>query len=126
MKLASRQSGATIWQMVIIGFFVVLFALLVMKLLPPYLADLKISSALSSLEKQAAASPMSRREMLIALEKRFDIDDVKHVDIRQDVIIEKHGRMATVSIDYEVQVPLVFNISALMEFDHSVQVAASD
>ncbi len=126
MKFRSRQSGATIWQMVSIGFLVVILALLLMKLLPPYLSDLKISGALSSLKKQAATGPMSRKEILIALEKRFDIDDVKNVDLRQDVIIEKRGRVATVTIDYEVQVPLMFNISALMEFNHSVQVDASD
>lgn len=126
MKFRLRQSGATIWQMITIGFLVVIFALLLMKLLPPYLSDLKITGALSSLQKQAAASAMNRKEILVALEKRFDIDDVKHVDLRQDVIIEKRGRMATVTIDYEVQVPLLFNISALLEFNHSVQVDASD
>lgn len=126
MKFRSRQSGATIWQLVAIGFLVIIFALLLMKLLPPYLSDLKISSALSSLQKQAAAGPMSRKEILIALEKRFDIDDVTSVDLRQDVIIEKRGRTAIVTIDYEVQVPMMFNISALLEFNHSVQVDASD
>ena len=126
MRLRSRQSGVTIWQMISVGFLVVIFALLLMKLLPWYLADLKISSALSSLQKQAAASPMNKREILIALEKRFDIDDVKHVDIRQDVIVQKRGRMATVTIDYEGVEPLLFNIAALMTFKHSVQVETSD
>lgn len=126
MKFRSRQSGATIWQMVSIGFLVVILALLLMKLLPPYLSDLKISGALSSLQKQAAASPMSKKDILIGLEKRFDIDDITVVDLRQDVIIQRQGRMATVTIDYEVQVPLIFNISALMEFNHSVQVAAGE
>ena len=126
MKFRSRQSGATIWQMITIGFLVIIFALLLMKLLPPYLTDLKISGALSSLKKQAAASPMNRKEILTAIEKRFDIDDVNNIDLHQDVIIQRQGRIATVSIDYEVQVPLLFNISALMEFNHSVQVPASD
>jgi hypothetical protein len=126
MKFRSQQSGATLWQLITVGFLVVIFALLLMKLLPSYLADLKISSALSSLQKQAEASPMNRKEILIALEKRFDIDDVNNVDLHQDVIIEKRGRMATVTIDYEVQVPLLFNISALMTFNHSTQVATSD
>lgn len=97
-----------------------------MKLLPPYLDDMKISSALSSLQKQAAASPMTRKEILVALEKRFDVDYIDNLDLRQDVIIQKQGRTSTVTIDYEVQVPLLFNISALMEFNHSVQVDASD
>lgn len=126
MKFRSRESGVTVWGIFMIGFLVVIFALLLFKLIPPYLADLKISNAMTSLKRQAEGSTMSRRDILSALEKRFDIDSVTHVDIRRDVIIRKRGNMAVITIDYEVQVPLIFNISALMEFDHSVEVPSSE
>lgn len=126
MKFRSRESGVTVWGIFMIGFLVVIFALLLFKLVPPYLADLKISNAMTSLKRQAEGSTMSRRDILSALEKRFDIDSVTHVDIRRDVIIRKRGNMAVITIDYEVQVPLIFNISALMEFDHSVEVPSSE
>lgn len=126
MKFRSRESGVTVWGLFMIGFLVVIFALLLFKLIPPYLADLKISNAMTSLKRQAEGSTMSRRDILSALEKRFDIDSVTHVDIRRDVIIRKRGNMAVITIDYEVQVPLIFNISALMEFDHSVEVPSSE
>ena len=126
MNFRSRESGMTIWGLFSIAFLVVIFALLIFRLLPPYLDDLKISSAMSSLKQQAEGSSMSRRDILDALEKRFDIDSVTHVDIRRDVIIRKRGTMAVITIDYETQVPLIFNISALMEFNHSVEVPSSE
>lgn len=126
MNLRSRESGVTVWGLFVIAFFIVFFALLLFKLIPPYLADLKISSAMTSLKRQAEGSTMSRRDILDALEKRFDVDSVTHVDIRRDVIIRKRGTNAVVTIDYETQIPLIFNISALMEFSHSVEVPSSE
>lgn len=126
MNFRSRESGVTMWGLFSIAFLVVIFALLLFKLIPPYLDDLKISNALTSLKRQAEGGSMSRRDILIALEKRFDIDSVTHVDLRRDVIIRKRGTMAVITIDYEAQVPLVYNISALMEFNHSVEVPSSE
>lgn len=128
MNFRSRQSGVTIWGLLVIGFLVVMFALLLMVLIPPYLADMKISNALTSLKRQAESSTMSRREILDALEKRFDIDSVppEHVDIRRDVIIRKRGNMAVITIDYEVQKHLFRNISVLLTFDHRVEVPSSE
>lgn len=128
MNFRSRQSGVTIWGLLVIGFLVVMFALLLMVLIPPYLADMKISNALTSLKRQAESSTMSRRDILLALEKRFDIDSVppEHVDIRRDVIIRKRGNMAVITIDYEVQKHLFRNISVLLTFDHRVEVPSSE
>lgn len=126
MKFGSRQAGVTLWGMFAIAFLVVIFALLLFKLIPPYLDDLKINTALKSLERQAQGSAMNKRDILIALEKRFDIDNVTHVNLREDVIIEKRGQFYFVRIDYEAQVPLLFNISALMEFDHSAEVLSGE
>ncbi|MFQ5757374.1 MAG: DUF4845 domain-containing protein [Acidiferrobacterales bacterium] len=124
MKLRSHQTGVTLWAMISISVLVIFFALLVIKLIPPYLADLKVRSALDSIERQAKGSSMSNTQIMIALEKRFDIDSITHVNVREDVVIEREGRMKIVRIAYEAQVPLVFNISALLEFDHSAEVPA--
>lgn len=128
MNFRSRQSGVTMWGLLVIGFLVVMFALLLMVLIPPYLADMKISNALTSLKHQAEGSTMSRRDILDALEKRFDIDSVppEHIDIRRDVIIRKRGNMAIITIDYEVEKHLFHNISVLLKFDHRAEVPSSE
>lgn len=122
MNIRSLERGATMWSMITIAVLVVLFALLLMKIIPPYLSDLKIKSALDSIARQGQSSSMSNREILIALEKRFDIDSVTHVNVREDVTIERRGRAKVIVIEYEALVPLIFNISALLEFNHSAEV----
>ncbi|GMQ89920.1 MAG: hypothetical protein BMS9Abin10_0257 [Gammaproteobacteria bacterium] len=124
MKLRSRQSGVTMWAMISISVLVIFFGLLVIKLVPPYLADLKVRGALASIEREAKGRSMNNAQILLALEKRFDIDSITHVNVREDVVIERSGRTKIVRIAYEVQVPLAFNISALLEFDHSAEVRA--
>jgi hypothetical protein len=124
MKLKSQQTGATLWSMISISVLVIFFALLLIQLIPPYLADMKVRAALDSIERQAKGSSMSNAQIMISLEKRFDIDSITHVNLREDVVIEREGRMKIVRIEYEAQIPLVFNISALLEFDHSAEVRA--
>lgn len=124
MKLRSQQTGATLWSMISISVLVIFFALLLIKLIPPYLSDMKVRAALDSIERQAKGSSMSNAQIMISLEKRFDIDSITHVNVREDVVIEREGRMKIVRIAYEAQIPLVFNISALLEFDHSAEVRA--
>ena len=124
MKLKSQQTGATLWSMISISVLVIFFALLLIQLIPPYLADMKVRAALDSIERQAQGGTMSNAQIMIALEKRFDIDSITHVNLREDVVIEREGRMKIVRIAYEAQIPLVFNISALLEFDHSAEVRA--
>ncbi len=124
MKLRSHQIGATLWSMISIAVLVIFFTLLLIKLIPPYLDDMKVRAALDSIERQAKDSSMSNAQIMISLEKRFDIDSITHIDLREDVVIAIEGRMKIVRIEYEAQVPLVFNISALLEFDHSAEVRA--
>lgn len=110
------------WGMFMISLMVVFFALLLFKLIPPYLQDLKVKTALDSLEQQASGG-MSNPEIKEALRKRFDIDDVKHVDL-SDITIQRRGALKVVNIEYEAVVHLVLNISALLEFDHSAEIPA--
>ena len=122
MNLKSRQRGVTMWGMFMISLMVVFFALLLFKLIPPYLQDLKVKTALDSMEREAG-SGMSNPEIMTALRKRFDIDDIEHVDLA-DITIQRRGALKVVSIEYEAVVHLVLNISALMEFEHSAEVPA--
>ncbi len=124
MNLKSRQRGVTIWGMFMISLMVVFLALLLFKLIPPYLQDLKVKTALDSIEREAGGgSGMSNKEIMTALRKGFDIDDIEHVDLA-DITIQRQGTLKVINIEYEAVVHLVFNISALMEFEHSAEVPA--
>jgi hypothetical protein len=97
------------------------FILLVLKLLPPYLEDAKVATAVENVAKQPGSAGLGRKEIEQAIERRFEIDDVTRVNLAEHLSIERgeKGQGNVIRIQYEVVVPLVYNMSALLQFDHS-------
>ncbi len=116
------QRGITFWGIsFVLG--VLAFALfLTFNLLPPYLEDVKVKSALDSLVRQPDIATMSKADIAAALDKRFDIDSVTTVKPAKHLFVETRGKVKVIRISYEAVVPLVYNVSALLEFNHAKEV----
>ena len=125
MKVLKNQRGMTMWSLLFVLGVIAFITFLVLKLFPPYMADIKVRSALDSLARQSDVDTMTKSDIVVALEKRFDIDSVTHVDPRKDLVITTRGRMRIIRIKYEAVIPMVANISALLEFDHQREVRGS-
>lgn len=69
---------------------------------------------------------MSRADIAGALGKRFDIDDITVVKLDKDLTVETQGRLKRVRIRYENIVPVVGNLSLLLEFDHVKETRSSE
>jgi hypothetical protein len=123
MRSLAAQRGITMWGMLLVSMLVVAFVLLFLKLLPPYIEDGKVRTALENMSKQPGSANFSRMEIVNALERRFQIDDVSRVDLVKDLSLERSpdGRGKVIRIQYDVVVPLVYNVSALIQFDNSVE-----
>jgi hypothetical protein len=123
MYFPHRQHGMTIWGLAMVAFLIVFFTLLFLKLVPPYIEHGKVKTALENISKQPNLVNMSKNEITDAIQRRFDVDDVSRVDLKKDLVIAKSadGRSTTVRITYEVRVPLAYNISALINFDDSIE-----
>lgn len=123
--VAYRQRGMTMWSaMFVIGVFA-FFLFLFFKLLPPYLEDLKVSTAFDGISRESGVESMSHGEIVEKLAKRFDVDNVENVKAGQ-VQIKPMGKMKRIALDYEVVVPIAFNVSALLEFNHARQVRSAE
>lgn len=124
MNTPNRQRGMTMWGMlfvfVVIGFVVYLGILL----FPPYMADFKVKSTLDNLAKQSDVGSMSRDDLILSLDKRFDIDNITHINLKQDLKLEKRGNFRLIKIHYEVEVPVFGNVNLLLKFKHDKQVKA--
>ena len=117
-----KQAGMTMWGMMIVIALIVFFTLLTLKLLPPYLENAKVHAALKSLSRQPGIGAAPPEELMSMLQKRFDVEDITRVDLRKDLKIEAKNKVKTIRVSYETRVPLVYNISALLEFNNSVEV----
>ncbi|MFL6624187.1 MAG: DUF4845 domain-containing protein [Sulfurifustaceae bacterium] len=123
--VARGQRGMTMWGAMFVIGTIVFFLFLGFKLFPVYMEDFKVKTAMDSLMQEPNAGAMTRAEMIERLDKRFDIDMVDNVKPRESLNVQQQGRTKTVRLAYEVQVPLAYNVSALIEFDHAYKLAST-
>ncbi len=127
MQNPKRQAGMTMWSMLFILGTLAFSLFLLFKLLPPYMDDFKIKSALDSLGRQPDAGSMTLPQMKEAIRKRLEIDTADDLfDLNKILTVEQRGKMKSIRISYESVVPMVYNISALLTFDHAIEVRVSE
>ncbi|MDH3639469.1 MAG: DUF4845 domain-containing protein [Gammaproteobacteria bacterium] len=121
--MIKKQTGWTMWSGLAVIVLLATLALLFMRLFPPYMDNLKTQEALDTLADNARVTSMSRREIIGELDNILYIDFAHEVtDLKESLTIEKTKKDMIILVDYEVVVPLVHNISALMEFQNQVDV----
>lgn len=106
-------SGFMTW-MIILAFA----ALLAFKLGPAYMEEVIIKKHLTGIAKDPAYSSGSRIEIERAFGNKTLVEKVEAISAK-DIVITKEGGGITLSASYSTCVPLVYNISACMEFNPS-------
>lgn len=119
MNRMQGQRGMTLigWMLVLAigGFFLVL----AVRLVPVYLEYFSVASSVDSLKDEPGIVKKSPDKLRDLLGRRFDVNDVEHVTSK-DVRIERQGEQTTVDVKYQVQVPVMGNVDALVRFDKQV------
>ena len=118
-----KQSGMSFWGLALSAFLVAFFTLLTLKLVPPYIINAKIRTGLQNTVKQPNAANMTKIEITESLQRRLDVDDVRTINLKNDLTISKSadGRTTELRIAYDVRIPLAYNISALLSFDEKAE-----
>lgn len=122
MQTRTHQNGMTFWGLLVVAAIFIFFVILFFKLLPPYIEYGKVRTSLESLAKQPDTGAMEKAQIKAAIERRFDIEDVSSIDLNKNLFVEKKPGSMTIRIVYERRVPLAYNVTALIEFDHTAQV----
>ena len=105
-----------IWQVV---FFICVSYILIIGI-PPYLDNAKIQRALDSLVEERSVQTMSRAQIVKALNRKLNIDIADDiVQVAKVLKIKPVDGRKELRIDYEVVVPVVYNLSLLMDFENS-------
>jgi hypothetical protein len=115
-----RQRGMTFLGLLILVAFVGLFVYAGLRLTPVYLEYMKVAKAMESLRAEGGAG-VDPRTLRLALEKRFDIDDVESISAR-DVEITREGSNLVVRAAWERTTDFVANVGFIVTFDKSVEV----
>lgn len=116
--MRKNQQGLTFFGVVFVGFVLVAGSVLVMKLIPPYLEFWSVQKVIAVMAKDSALPGMTPAEIKKSFEKRSIIDNIKVIS-GNDLEIAKDRGTNVVAANYTVTVPLVGNLSALLEFHAS-------
>ena len=119
-----KQNGASMWALIGISSLIVLFALITMKMVPAYIDNAKVMSALETLAETPGAGQMSRRQMIDKLAAKLYIDMADDLlDLNTALEITKLKNTKQLSLNYERVIPMAYNISVLLDFENSVEVS---
>ena len=122
--MLGRQRGMTFLGILVIIIVVGAWVYAGIRLTPKYLEYVRVASTLEKVKEEFDSNPGSTEFMLRkAIERHFDIESVTAID-SNDIEIKKDGGSFTMRANYEDTVPLVYNISFLVTFDKTVEVAA--
>ena len=118
-----NQKGGSMWGLLLGAGLVLLFALVTMKLIPAYLDNNKVAHALESLAEQPGVGSWKRRQIQDKIDNTLYVDMAADMlDLNQALKITKVKNVKVVSIDYERVIPMAWNISALLDFENSVEI----
>jgi hypothetical protein len=116
---AGRQRGVTMVGMIFIAAGGIFVAILGMKLVPAYVHSTQIAQIFKTIVSDPAMRGASIKDIKNSYSKRADINyinDIKEDDI--DITKEEDGRL-TISASYSVKIPLVGNITLVLDFNPS-------
>jgi hypothetical protein len=110
-----RQQGLSLTGLLLISALLIVVALLGFKLFPAYAEYLTVKKALNDIVRNPEYRG-STREIQAAFERRVTIDNIRAVSSR-DLEIAKQGDGVSISASWSVKVPLIYNLSACMDFE---------
>jgi len=125
MKSSSlnKQQGWTMWSgmiaLAIIGFFLTV----AFRVGPPYITNYTVQETIRALQNEPELSSMSPYDVRRAIERRFDVNQVNVIQAvcrRKDepcLKIEKTKSEMTIDGNYEVRVPVMGNVDAVVKFE---------
>jgi len=116
-----KQRGIGFFGFMLIIALAAFFGTLLFKMGPAYLKYWQVRKAMDSLVKKTEIGEQGPRGAVRAVMRQLDIDGVSSVT-EKDFTAQKSadGKGIDLSVSYQEQTPIVFNVDALMHFEYRV------
>ena len=116
-----RQNGLTFISILVILIVIGFFGLLILKIGPIYLENMKVKDSLASLKADPALTSYSKAKLRDLVDKRLEVNMVDDVSAEDITVIRKPGYVS-IEIDYEVTENIFGNLDVLVYFNDSIEV----
>jgi len=116
----NRQRGMGILGIFVVLVVVVIGAITVMRVVPAYIEFMAVKKVLAAMGAGGDLEKPSVKEIRDAFDRRAGIDNITSVK-GEDLDVAKEGTRTVVNANYSTKIPLVANVSLLLEFNASTQ-----
>ena len=110
-----RQRGLSLIGVLFIGAILGFLFLVGLRVVPAVTEYLAIKRAISSVASEASGEA-TVSELRRSFDKRADVEDIRSVQ-GADLDITKVGGKVAITADYSLKIPLVANVSLLIDFN---------
>lgn len=119
--MQTAQRGIGFWGFMVAIALAVFFGTLLFKMGPAYFKYWQVRKAMESLINREEIREQGPRGAVRAVMRQLDIDGISSVT-EKDFVAQKtaDGKNIELSVSYQEQTPIIFNIDALMHFEHRV------
>lgn len=119
-----KQRGMTLISWVIVLALIAFFATLGIRLVPMYQEYMGVVKILKSMETELKNNKMTKQQVELMMERRFDIGYIKSV--KKDDMEILRGKntpyITKIVVDYEVREPFMFHIDLIGHFVEEIDV----
>jgi hypothetical protein len=117
---AKQMRGSSIMGTLFIIIVVLIDVIIAIKLIPTYLDNYQMKSALKEMAQDSTMMDLTRDELRDLFLRRLETSNIKDFDINKLQIDRKKGKLKF-SLDYDARVHLLGNIDAVLTFTNRVE-----
>lgn len=115
---ARKQTGLGGLGTLLFVILLVIIAIVVIKAVPAYIEYAAVKRVLSNMSSAGELNAASVKQIREAFDRRASIDNVERIR-GSDLEITKEGGRAVVNANYQATIPLIANLSLLIDFSAS-------
>ncbi len=115
------QNGATMWSWLTIMMMVGFLGMLAFKVVPIYAEHRIVRSALQDVVDSREFVNMSNKSIMRSIQSRMTINNVRTISAKSFKAMRDRTGDKYILVQYDVKVPIMSNISALVEFNEEIR-----
>jgi hypothetical protein len=119
MKLVSKQRGWSFVNMLAVLIVGGVFLAVGFKLAPAYADYYTLGPIFEDVQQDQELLSKSLRHIRNTLEKRYDMNNIKLP--KKSVKVTEDKGIVTLAVDYEIRIPMFFNVDAVVSFKKDYQ-----
>lgn len=125
MKTRQRQAGMSILGMLVIAMMVGFFVMCAIRMSPPFFEYLSVRKIVESIASEHGADKFSVSDIRRRISNQFNTNQIYELKPKEVEVYRRDGK-TYIDANYEVRIPIMGRIDAVLKFDDLTYVTGSN